>query len=170
MIRPIVKYGKEDILHQPSQRVEEITPDLQRLIDDMVETMYAAPGIGLAAPQVGVLLRVFVIDLSVGRGTNDLITLINPEFVERQGMQLEEEGCLSLPGFNATVARPDFAVVKGLDPKGDERTLEGRGLLARAFQHEMDHLDGKVFVDRLRGIKRELIVRRIHKLSRTGKW
>jgi peptide deformylase len=85
-------------------------------------------------------------------------------------MQLEEEGCLSLPGFNATVARPDFAVVKGLDPKGDERTLEGRGLLARAFQHEMDHLDGKVFVDRLRGIKRELIVRKIHKLSRTGKW
>jgi peptide deformylase len=170
MIRPIVKYGKEDILHQPSQRVEEITPDLQRLIDDMVETMYAAPGIGLAAPQVGVLLRVFVIDLSVGRGTNDLITLINPEFIERQGMQLEEEGCLSLPGFNATVARPDFAVVKGLDPKGDERTLEGRGLLARAFQHEMDHLDGKVFVDRLRGIKRELIVRKIHKLSRTGKW
>jgi peptide deformylase len=170
MIRPIVKYGKEDILHQPSRRVEEITPDLQRLIDDMVETMYAAPGIGLAAPQVGVLLRVFVIDLSVGRDTNGLITLINPEFVERQGMQLEEEGCLSLPGFNATVARPDFAVVKGLDLKGDERTLEGRGLLARAFQHEMDHLDGKVFVDRLRGIKRELIVRKIHKLSRTGKW
>ena len=170
MIRPIVKYGKHDILHQPSGRVEEITPDLQRLIDDMVETMYAAPGIGLAAPQVGVPLRLFVIDLSVGRGANDLITLINPEFVDRQGMQLEEEGCLSLPGFNATVARPDFAVVKGLDPKGDERTFEGRGLLARAFQHEMDHLDGKVFVDRLRGIKRELIVRKIQKLNRTGKW
>jgi peptide deformylase len=169
MIRPIVKYGK-DILHQPSQRVEEITPDLQRLIDDMVETMYAAPGIGLAAPQVGVLLRVFVIDLSVGRDPNGLITLINPEFVERQGMQLEEEGCLSVPGFNATVARPDLAVVRGLGLKGDERTFEGRGLLARAFQHEMDHLDGKVFVDRLRGIKREMIVRKIRKLSRTGKW
>jgi peptide deformylase len=169
MIRPIVKYG-QDILHQPAKRVDDITPDLERLIQDMVETMYAAPGVGLAAPQVGVPLRVFVIDVSVGRDPSGLITLLNPEFVEREGMQLEEEGCLSLPGFNATVARPDFAVVKGLDVKGQERTLEGRGLLARAFQHEMDHLDGKVFVDRLRGIKRELIVRKIRKLSRTGKW
>jgi len=169
MIRPIVKYG-QDILHQPAERVNDITPDLERLVQDMVETMYAAPGIGLAAPQVGVPLRVFVIDLSVGRDANGLIALINPEFVEREGMQLEEEGCLSLPGFNATVARPDFAIVKGMDPKGTERTLEGRGLLARAFQHEMDHLDGRVFVDRLRGIKREMIVRKIRKLNRTGKW
>jgi peptide deformylase len=169
MLRPIVKYG-QDILHQPAQRVADITPDLERLIADMVETMYAAPGIGLAAPQIGVPVRVFVIDLSIGRDPNGLITLLNPEFVERDGMQLEEEGCLSLPGFNATVARPDFAIVKGVDAKGEERTLEGRGLLARAFQHEMDHLDGKVFVDRLRGIKREMIVRKIRKLSRTGKW
>ena len=169
MIRPIVKYG-QDILHQPAKRVDDVTPDLQRLVDDMVETMYAAPGIGLAAPQIGVPLRIFVIDLSLGRDPNGLITLINPEFVEREGMQLEEEGCLSLPGFNATVARPDFTVVKGVDVQGQDRTLEGRGLLARAFQHEMDHLDGKVFVDRLRGIKRELIVRKIRKMSRTGKW
>jgi peptide deformylase len=169
MIRPIVKYG-QDILHQPAERVADITPDLERLIQDMAETMYAAPGIGLAAPQVGVPLRVFVIDLSVGRDPNGLIALINPEFVQRDGMQLEEEGCLSLPGFNATVARPDFAIVKGVDLKGTERTVEGRGLLARAFQHEMDHLDGRVFVDRLRGIKREMIVRKIRKLSRTGKW
>ncbi len=169
MIRPIVKYGM-DVLHQPSEQVRDVTPDLQRLIDDMVETMYAAPGIGLAAPQVGVPLRIFVIDLSLGRDPNGLITLVNPAFVERDGMQLEEEGCLSVPGFNATVARPDFAIVKGRDRNGEERTLEGRGLLARAFQHEMDHLDGKVFVDRLRGIKRDLIVRKIQKLSRTGKW
>lgn len=169
MIRPIVKYG-HDVLHQAAEAVADITPDLQRLIDDMVETMYAAPGVGLAAPQVGVPLRLFVIDVSLGRDPKGLITLLNPEFVERQGMQLEEEGCLSLPGFNATVARPDFAIVKGLDRHGEERTLEGRGLLARAFQHEMDHLEGKVFVDRLRGIKRELIVRRIRKLNRTGKW
>jgi peptide deformylase len=169
MIRPIVKYGR-DILHQNAERVDGLTTDLQRLIDDMVETMYAAPGIGLAAPQVGVPWRLFVIDLSLGHDPNGLITLVNPEFVERQGMQLEEEGCLSVPGFNATVARPDFAVVKGLDRNGQERTIEGRGLLARAFQHEMDHLDGKVFVDRLRGIKRDLIVRKIHKLNRTGKW
>lgn len=170
MIRPIVKYGKEDVLHQPSQRVDQITPDLRHLVEDMVETMYAAPGIGLAAPQVGVALRIFVIDLSLGRDSSGLIALVNPEFVERQGMQLEEEGCLSVPGFNATVARPDLAVVRGLALEGQERTVEGKGLLARAFQHEMDHLDGKVFVDRLRGIKRELIVRKIHKLNRTGKW
>ncbi len=169
MIRPIVKYG-EDVLHHPAGRIDEITPDLEKLVADMTETMYAAPGVGLAAPQVGIPLRLFVIDVSLGHDPNGLIALINPEFVERQGMQLEEEGCLSVPGFNATVARPDFAVVKGLDLKGDERTFEGRGLLARAFQHEMDHLDGKVFVDRLRGIKRELIVRKIRKLSRTGKW
>ncbi len=169
MIRSIVKYGT-DVLHRAAEPVGELTPDLQRLIDDMVETMYAAPGVGLAAPQVGVPLRLFVIDVSLGHDPNGLIALVNPEFIERDGMQLEEEGCLSVPGFNATVARPDFAIVKGLDRNGQERTFEGRGLLARAFQHEMDHLDGKVFIDRLRGIKRELIVRKIHKLSRTGKW
>ncbi len=169
MIRPIVKFGA-GVLHRPAERVDEITPEVETLVRDMFETMYAAPGVGLAAPQVGVPLRVIVIDVSLGRDPNGLITLINPEFVERQGMQLEEEGCLSVPGFNATVARPEFAVVKGLDMKADERTFEGKGLLARAFQHEMDHLEGRVFLDRLRGIKREMIVRKIHKLRRTGKW
>jgi peptide deformylase len=169
MIRPIVKYG-HDVLHQPAEAVADITPDLQRLIDDMVETMYAAPGVGLAAPQVGVPLRLFVIDVSLGRDPKGLITLLNPEFVERQGMQLEEEGCLSLPGFEATVVRPTRAVVKGLDRDGTEYQREGTGLLARAFQHEMDHLDGTLFIDHLRGIKRDLIVRRIKKLTRAGKW
>jgi peptide deformylase len=96
--------------------------------------------------------------------------MINPEFVERDGVQLEEEGCLSVPGFNATVMRPMRAVVKGLDRHGEEYQHEGQGLLARAFQHEMDHLDGALFVDRLRGIKRDLIVKKIRKLSRAGKW
>jgi peptide deformylase len=169
LIRPIVKFGTPP-LHQPARPVTEITPEIQALIDDMIETMYAAPGIGLAAPQVGVPLRIFVVDLSVGRDLSQLSVFVNPEFVERDGMQLEEEGCLSVPGFNATVVRPSRAVVKGLDRHGQEQTLEGTGLLARAFQHEMDHLDGVVFVDRLRGIKRELIVRRIRKLARTGKW
>jgi peptide deformylase len=90
--------------------------------------------------------------------------------VERDGMQLEEEGCLSVPGFNATVARPERVVVRGLKRTGEEHTLEGKGLLARAFQHEVDHLDGTVFVDRLRGIKRDLIVRKIRKLARAGEW
>src|SRR5262245_58099277 len=136
----------------------------------MIETMYAAPGIGLAAPQVGVQLRVFVVDLSVGRDPQGLIVLINPEFLVREGMQLEEEGCLSVPGFNATVVRPERVVVRGLDRRGTMQEHEGKGLLARAFQHEMDHLDGTLFVDRLRGIKRDLIVKRIKKLTRAGKW
>ena len=136
----------------------------------MIETMYAAPGIGLAAPQVGVPVRVFVVDLSVGRDPSQLIVMVNPEFVEREGTQLEEEGCLSLPGFNATVLRPARAVVRGLDREGREQRIEGTGLLARAFQHEMDHLDGRLFVDRLRGIKRDVIVRKMQKLQRSGKW
>ena len=169
MIRPILRYG-EAPLHQPAVDVAAIDDDLQRLVDDMIETMYAAPGVGLAATQIGVSRRVFVIDVSLGRNAQDLIVMINPVFVERDGMQLEEEGCLSIPGFNATVVRPARAIVRGLDRTGTEHTVEGQDLLARAFQHEMDHLDGTVFVDRLRGIKKDLIVRKIHKLKRTGRW
>jgi peptide deformylase len=146
------------------------SPEIQRLIDDMIETMYGAPGIGLAATQIGVALRLFVVDVSVGRNPADLIVMINPEFVERDGMQLEEEGCLSVPGFNATVVRPSRVVLRGLDRQEQPQTVEATGLLARAFQHEVDHLDGTVFVDRLRGIKRDIIVRKIQKLQRTGRW
>jgi peptide deformylase len=169
MLRPILRYGERP-LHGPAAPVTRFDDDLQRLIDDMIETMYAAPGIGLAAPQVGVALRVFVVDLSVGRDPSQLIVLVNPEFVQREGTQLEEEGCLSVPGFNATVLRPSHVVVKGLDREDQMQTFDGTGLLARAFQHEMDHLDGRLFVDRLRGIKRDVIVRKIQKLQRTGKW
>ena len=169
MIRPILKYG-DGILLEPARRVEAITPDIERLIDDMIETMYAAPGVGLAAPQVGIPLRIFVVDLSLGRDPGSLIVMVNPEFVSREGMQLEEEGCLSVPGFNATVVRPLRAVVKGQNRGGVEEVREGQELLARAFQHEMDHLDGRLFIDHLRGIKRDLIVRRIRKLTRAGKW
>jgi peptide deformylase len=169
MLRPIVRYGA-NVLHGPAAPVEAVTPEIQALIDDMIQTMYAAPGIGLAAPQVGVGVRIFVCDISVGRNLADLMTFINPAFVERDGMQLEEEGCLSVPGFNATVARPSRAILKGLDREGQEQTVEATGLLARCFQHEMDHLDGTLFVDRLRGLQKDLIVRKIRKLSRTGKW
>jgi len=169
MIRPILKYG-EHPLHERARDVESVTSEVDRLIDDMIETMYAAPGVGLAAPQVGVPLRLFVVDISVGRDPNGLITVLNPTIVELDGVQLEEEGCLSIPGFNATVVRPTRVVVKGLDRHGTEQQIEGNGLLARAFQHEIDHLDGTLFVDRLRGIKRDLIVRRIKKLTRAGKW
>ena len=169
MIRPILKYG-DQLLHDPARPVDSISSDVSSVITDMVETMYAAPGIGLAAPQIGVALRIFVVDITLGRDPNGLIVMVNPEFVSREGMQLEEEGCLSVPGFNATVVRPERAIVKGLDREGTEHQHEGTGLLARAFQHEMDHLDGTLFVDRLRGIKRDLIVRRIRKLTRAGKW
>jgi peptide deformylase len=169
MIRPILRYGDKG-LHETAAEVTVFDDSLQRQIDDMIETMYAAPGVGLAATQIGVPLRVFVIDLSVGRSASELIVMVNPAFVSREGTQLEEEGCLSAPGFNATVVRPQKAVVKGLDRHGTEQSIDGEGLLARAFQHEMDHLDGVVFIDRLRGIKREMIVRKIHKLKKTGKW
>lgn len=169
MIRPILRYG-EGALHKVAAPVTVFDEDLGRLIDDMVETMYAAPGIGLAATQIDVPLRLFVVDLSMGRNASELIVMINPEFESREGAQLEEEGCLSAPGFNATVVRPARAVLCGKDRHGDDQRIEATGLLARAFQHEMDHLDGVVFIDRLRGIKRDMIVRKIHKLRKSGKW
>ena len=169
MLRPIVRYPAA-VLQTPAAPVTEFNAELDRLIDDMVDTMYAAPGIGLAAPQIGVSLRLCVIDLSVGRRGGELLVLANPEFVSREGLQLEEEGCLSVPGFDATVARPAKAVVRARDRKGVERTIEGTGLLARALQHELDHLNGTLFLDHLRGIKRDLIVRKIRKKQRDGTW
>jgi len=169
VLRPIVRYGDAALL-QTAVPVTTFDASLDRLLGDMVDTMYAAPGIGLAAPQIGVALRVCVIDLSVGKKGGELLTLINPEFLERDGMQLEDEGCLSLPGFNAIVPRPQRAVVRAFDRTGQPRVIEATGLLARAFQHEIDHLDGLLFLNRLRGLKRDMIVRRIRKLQRTGKW
>lgn len=169
MLRPILRLG-DSILTDPARPVDGVTREIDQLIGDMIETMYAAPGIGLAAPQVGISLRLFVIDVSLGRDPQALTVLINPEFVEREGMQLEEEGCLSVPGFTSTVARPKRVVVKGLDRQGDERTIEATGLLARALQHETDHLDGHLFVHRLRGISRDLILRKVKKLAKAGKW
>jgi peptide deformylase len=169
MIRPILRYG-ETALQTRARPVEKFDDDLRRLLRDMAETMYAAPGIGLAAPQLGIPLRVFVIDVTVGKKAGEYHELINPVIVECEGMQMEEEGCLSIPGFNATVVRPNRAVVRGVDRDGNEKTIAGNGLLARALQHEMDHLDGALFVDRLRGIRREIIVRKVQKLRRSGKW
>src|SRR5689334_11159546 len=126
MIRPILKFG-DSMLHARARDVDALTPDIDRLVDDMIETMYAAPGVGLAATQVGVPLRIFVIDVSVGRDPNGLHVMINPSFVERDGVQLEDEGCLSVPGFNATVVRPARAVVQGLDRSGADHRIEGTG-------------------------------------------
>jgi peptide deformylase len=166
-IRPIVKYG-EPVLHSKAAPVERIDDEVRTLLADMVETMYAAPGIGLAAPQIGVSLRAIVIDLSVGEDKSQLIKLVNPEMLEREGEQRLEEGCLSIPGYGGSPPRPARVKVRGLDPEGHERVLEGTELLARAFCHEIDHLDGLVFVDRLSPLKRDLMKRRLRKRAREG--
>ena len=168
-VRPIVKYG-HPMLHQPSEPVRGIDGAIRKLLDDMVETMYAAPGIGLAAPQIAVPLRVIVVALSVGEEKGQLIKLINPEFVLREGEQRHDEGCLSVPGFGGSPVRPERVVVKGLDPDGQERTYEGTELLARAFCHEIDHIDGLLFVDRLTPLKRDLMKRKLRKKARTDDW
>lgn len=169
MARPVVRLGAP-VLKTPAREVGEITPEIQTLVDEMIAAMYAERGIGLAAPQIGVGLRIFVLDLSLGRDAAALKVCINPTWIAREGMQLEEEGCLSLPGFTATVARPAQASVQALDRTGATHTIDGTGLLARALQHEMDHLDGTLFVDRLRGISRTMILRKIKKLEREGRW
>ena len=166
-IRPIVRYG-EPVLHAPSAPVQRIDPEIRALLTDMVETMYAAPGIGLAAPQVGVPLRLIVIDLSVGEDKTQLIQLVNPEILERDGEQRHEEGCLSIPGFGGSPTRPARVRVRGLDPEGQERVYEATDLLARAFCHEIDHVEGLVFVDRLSPLKRDLMKRKLRKRAREG--
>jgi peptide deformylase len=168
-VRPILKFGSP-MLHLPSAPVTDIDGGIRQLFDDMVATMYAAPGIGLAAPQIGVPLRVIVVDLSVGENGMQLIKLVNPELVEREGEQHEEEGCLSVPGYGASPARPARVVVKGLDPDGKERVYTGTDLLARAFCHEIDHIDGLLFVDRLTPLKRDLLKRKLRKKARAGDW
>jgi len=169
MIRPILRYGAP-VLHRGATEVQELTVATQELIDDMIETMYAASGVGLAAPQIGIDQRFFVADASSGRSVDELVVVINPTIVEADGTKHEEEGCLSLPGFTERVVRYSRVIVQGLNRDGQPLRVEGEGLLARIFQHEVDHLDGSLFVNHLHGIKREVIVRRIRKLRRSGKW
>jgi len=168
-IRDIVKYG-HPALHAPSETVKQIDGTIQALLEDMVATMHAAPGIGLAAPQIAVPLRVIVVDLSVGEDKSQLIKLVNPEIVETEGEQRHEEGCLSVPGFGGSPVRPARVTVKGLDPDGRERVYTGTELLARAFCHEIDHIDGLLFVDRLTPLKRDLLKRKLRKKARSQDW
>jgi peptide deformylase len=168
-LRTIVKWG-DPVLHTASRRVEQIDGSIASLFEDMVETMYAAPGIGLAAPQIGVPLRVIVIDLSVGEEPGGLIKLVNPEIVEKEGEQREEEGCLSIPNVAGTPVRPARVTVKGLDPEGRERVYTATELLARAFCHEIDHIDGLLFVDRLTPLKRDLLKRKLRKKAKADDW
>lgn len=161
-----IKKYPDEVLKKKSLPVEQFDGDLQRLIDDMTETLQAAPGIGLAAPQVGVLKRLIVLDLSSKEERHPLIVLINPEITETDGIIESEEGCLSIPQCLATIKRAEKVIVKGLDRKGKPVEIQGEGLLSRALQHEIDHLDGILLFDRLSLVKREFLKKRYLKYLR----
>jgi peptide deformylase len=169
VIRNILRYG-DDRLLAPNQPLDPGGDGVRVLVADLVETCHAAPGVGLAAPQIGVNLRAAVIDLSVGADPSAVIILINPEILESSGEQKEEEGCLSIPDVAEKVTRPARVRVRAADAAGQVRELEGVGLLARALCHEIDHLNGTLFVDRLRGIKRDMTWRRIARRQARGLW
>ena len=168
-VLPIRKFG-DDVLRVPTQPIADVDAVIRRFIDDMIETMYAAPGIGLAANQVGVSKRLMMIDLSVAKRPGELHVFINPEIIEAEGQQAEEEGCLSIPDFTEAVTRPLRVKVRYLDRDGKEREMWGEGLMARAMCHETDHLNGMLYVDHLRGLKKERIVKKIQKLAKSGMW
>jgi peptide deformylase len=164
-----VKYGNA-VLEKPAKTVEEFDEELAKLCQDMFESMYAANGVGLAAPQIGIGKRLAVIDVTVGKNPEAKIVLVNPELTHAEGEQREEEGCLSVPGFRGNVARPQYVTVQAQDATGKTFEMSSEGLLARAFCHEMDHLDGVLFLKHLSLLKRDLIRRRIRKLQKTGQW
>jgi peptide deformylase len=169
MIREIVKYP-DPVLQRPTEKVTEFDEELRTLAADMFESMYKAIGIGLAAPQIGVGKRITVIDLSNQKNPKEKIVLVNPEIVHKDGRQVEEEGCLSLPEIRDKVSRAMTVKVKAQDLEGKWFEMEGEELLARAFQHEIDHLDGILFPWRLSTLKRDLILRKIRKMQKSGEW
>lgn len=169
MVRTILKYGVPELV-QKSEPVTEFNSELRTLAQDMFETMYHAGGAGLAAPQVGLNIRLFVIDVTGGREQGHQIVLANPEVVEEKGTQKGEEGCLSIPGFTAVVERPAQVRVVGHKVEGERVEMEADGLLARVLCHEVDHLNGVLYLDRIPAIKREWIKRKIRKLIKAGEW
>lgn len=170
MLYKVVKWG-DPVLETPASPVTNFdTPELRQLIDDMFETMYANKGVGLAAPQIGISRRLAVVDASAGEDPALKRVLINPTITIREGRIVEEEGCLSIPGFRENVARAALVVVKGQDIEGNDVRLEGEDLMSRVFQHEIDHLDGILFLQHLSPLKRDLIKRKIKKLIKAGEW
>lgn len=169
MIRPIVKYPAPG-LEKICTPVSDFNSDLEELAGDMFETLYSAPGIGLAAPQVGVNVRLIVVDVTAGQEDGYQLVFVNPEVIEHLGRQKEEEGCLSVPGLTAKVERPTWVRVKAQDLEGNEFEIEGEELLARVLSHEIDHLEGIVYLDRLSPLRRDLLRRKIKKLIRAGEW
>ena len=170
MVHSIVKYG-DPVLETPATLITEFdTTDLHKLIEDMFESMYAARGVGLAAPQIGISRRIAVIDTSAGEDPSQRIVLINPEIIANEGRQRIEEGCLSVPGFREEVTRGSRVTVRAQNFKGESFELTGEELLARAFLHETDHLNGRLYLSHLSALKRDLIRRRIRKLVKAGEW
>jgi peptide deformylase len=170
MVYPIVKYG-DPVLETPAQAVSEFdTPELHKLLEDMFESMYAARGVGLAAPQIGISLRIAVIDTSASEDPSQRLVLINPEIVRVQGSQVEEEGCLSIPGFREPVKRGRRVTVRAQKADGERFEMTGEDLLARAFLHETDHLNGRLYINHISALKRDLIRRKIRKLQKAGEW
>jgi len=168
-VHPIVKYP-DPVLSKKGAPVTEFGPKLAEFIEEMWASMYAAHGIGLAAPQIGVSKRITVIDVSFKERPEDKLVLINPEIIEREGKQFEEEGCLSLPEIREKVQRAARVKVRAQDVNGEFFEAEGEELLSRAMQHEIDHLDGVLFIDRISPLKRDLVKRRIRKLQKNGEW
>jgi peptide deformylase len=169
MLLKIVKYP-DPVLSQPGEPVTEFNDELRRLVADMFETMYAAQGIGLAAPQVGISKRLTVIDLSLGKDPKDKLVLINPEVISSEGRLYEEEGCLSFPEIREKVVRAAKVRIRAQDEHGKWFEMDGEELLSRAMQHEIDHLDGVLFIFRMSPLKRNLNLRKIRKLQNEGKW
>ena len=169
MVYPIVKFP-DPVLQRPAEPVTKFDQDLQKLVEDMFESMYDAHGIGLAAPQIGVPKRITVIDLSFQKNPEEKLVLINPEILLREGKRYEEEGCLSLPDIREKVSRAFKVKIRAQDVQGDWFEREADDLLARAFQHEVDHLDGILFIFRISALKRDFVLRRIRKLQRAGEW
>jgi len=168
-IYTIVKYG-DPILEKPAAAITKFDAELAELAEDMFATMYAAQGIGLAAPQIGKSIRMTVIDVTSGKNPEAKIVMVNPEIIHFEGEKREEEGCLSIPGFRGYVVRPQFVTVKAQDAKGESFEIRGEDLLARAFCHEIDHLNGVLFLAHLSMLKRDLIRRKIKKLKKQGEW
>jgi peptide deformylase len=170
MIYPIVKFG-DPVLETPAADITEFdTPDLNKLIEDMFESMYAARGVGLAAPQIGISKRIAVIDCSNGENPDEKLVIINPEIIRVEGMQAAEEGCLSIPGFRENVSRGKVVTIRAQDAKGQWFERTGEELLARAFLHETDHLNGRLYISHISVLKRDLIKRKIRKLAKAGEW
>jgi peptide deformylase len=168
-IYPIVKYG-DPILEKPTLPVKKFDDELAQLAEDMFASMYAAQGVGLAAPQIGLTVRMAVVDVTGGKNPEAKFVLANPEIIHAEGEKREEEGCLSIPGFRGYVVRPHFVTVRAQNAKGESYELRGEDLLARAFCHEIDHLNGVLFLQHLSMLKRDLIRRKIKKLRKQGEW